>query len=637
MRAREQRLGHLLAPREGELSRGLLATGLGLVGQLAAVGLLASAAWLITTASLRPPVLTLTVAIAGVRLFALLRGTARYGERLASHDLALRALARVRVWAFSRVEPLVPGTWPGARRGDLLARFVSDVDGLQDLYVRVALPLAGAMATAAVTVATAALLDPAAGLVLGAGLVVATLAFPLLTAALGVYGGSQQAESRGERDSLVVELLHGSSELAVFGAQGSMVARVLGAERELARHARKASVARGLGRAMSVALAGLLVAAVVVASLPALDAGRISGVVVAVLAFLALGSADAVSSLPESFAKLAGVLGGARRLLTLASPERSGPGDAADRAEVGSGAARDRIEAVIRAPAMAARPPAIALEGVSVLYGSRRYPALEHVDLVVKPGAHIALTGQSGSGKTTLGHLLMGFVQPAEGRVTFGGVDLRLLGSDAARRLVAWAPQGPHVFRTSLAANLRLSRPAATDEELVAVLGQVGLGDWLGHLQAGLGTVLGERGNTVSGGERQRLGVARALLADRPVLVLDEPTAHLDDGNESLLRAAVLAASQAKTLIWVTHRLVGLEDFDEVVTLRRGRRVPGAVASSAIGGKTGRSGLASMAMPATTVAPDPGNAVASTPARARLGQQGAASSAFSPVQVPGTA
>jgi ATP-binding cassette subfamily C protein/ATP-binding cassette subfamily C protein CydC/ATP-binding cassette subfamily C protein CydCD len=559
MTSRENRLSQLLAPRDGELCRGLLAIGLGLVGKLAAVGLLASAAWLIATASLRPPVLTLTVAIAGVRLFALLRGTARYGERLASHDLALRALARMRGWAFARLEPLVPGGWPGARRGDLLARFVSDVDGLQDLYVRVALPFAAAVSTAAITVAAAALLDREAGLVLGVSLGIVILAFPLVTGVAGACGGTDRSKRRGERDGLVVELLHGASELAVFGAEAIVAARLLDAERQLARQDAQASVARGLGHGMGVALGGLLAAAVVAASLPAFDTGQISGVVVAVLGFLALGSADAVSNLPESFAKLAGVLGGARRILALAPAGNSG-GDA--------GGADSHNHQLVPAPG---RAPSIWLDDVSVVYSSRRQPALRHVNLTVTAGERVALVGESGSGKTTLGLLLLGFVQPTHGRVSFDGRDLRGLDPDAARRLIAWAPQDPHVFHTSVAANLRLARPQATDGDLLAVLREVGLRLWLDHLPAGLGTVLGERGNTTSGGERQRLGVARALLADRPVLILDEPTAHLDADNESVLRASVLAASRGKTLIWITHRLVELDAFDDVVTLCSGR------------------------------------------------------------------
>jgi len=565
----------LLAPRDGEMGRGLLAVVLGLVGQLAGVGLLASAAWLITTASLRPPVLTLTVAIAAVRIFALLRGTGRYGERLASHDLALRVLARMRVWAFVHLEPLVPGGWDGASRGDLLARFVSDVDGLQDLYVRVALPFVGAVSTAAITVAAAAFLDPEAGLILGVGLGLATLVLPVLSAVLGTYGGTGRAECRGRRDRLVVELMHSSSELTVFGAQGEWVDRVQRAERAVAREEARASLASGFGHATGVALGGLLAAAVVAASLPAFDAGRISGVVVAVLGFLALASGEAVSSLAESFAKLAGVLGGARRVLALDSVQDPGVTGIDD--SPGSGNAT-------RGELAPGHVPAIAFDDVSVAYPQRNRPALDQVSLCIGPGEHLALIGESGAGKTTLGHLLLGFVRPTRGRVTFDGADLADLDPESARALVAWAPQDPHVFHTTLAANLRLARPLATDADLMAVLGQVGLERWVDGLFDGLATMLGERGATVSGGERQRLGVARALLADRPVLVLDEPTAHLDAENEERLRTAVLAASTGKTLLWITHRHVGLAAFDQVVTVADGHvAVDKAVVSGIIG------------------------------------------------------
>lgn len=559
MRTHRHPLGRLLAPRGGEVSRGLLAVGLGAVGQLASVGLLATAAWLITTASERPPVLTLTVAIAGVRLFALLRGTSRYGERLASHDLALRVLARIRVWAFAHLEPLVPGAWPGNRRGDLLARFVSDVDGLQDLYVRVGIPFAAALATLGITVAAAALLDPEAGLVLAAGLAVAVFAVPLTTGVIGAYGGAAQSDRRGARDSIMVELLHGSSEIAVFGAGHEAVAHILKAERDLAVHNRRASVSRALGAGMGVALGGVLTAAVVAASIPALDAGRISGVVVAVLGFLALGSAEAVSNLPASFARVVGALGGANRLLSLASASESAGRQEEDHGEV-------------VAPG---RAPTIELDDVTVTYDRRRRPALEHVDLTIGAGQHVAVVGASGAGKTTLGHLLLGFTRPTEGRVVFDRVDLSHIDPEAARRMIAWAPQDPHVFHTTLAGNLRLARPRATDGELENVLGQVGLGEWLDRLSNRLDTVLGERGATVSGGERQRLGVARALLADRPVVILDEPTAHLDGESETLLRSSVLAATPGKTLIWITHRVGDLHMFDRVVTLHHGHATAG--------------------------------------------------------------
>jgi ATP-binding cassette subfamily C protein CydCD len=196
------------------------------------------------------------------------------------------------------------------------------------------------------------------------------------------------------------------------------------------------------------------------------------------------------------------------------------------------------------------------------------------------------VVGRTGAGKTTLSHLLLGFVEPQRGQVTVGGIDIRRWDAEAVRNLIAWAPQDPHVFHTTVAANLRLARPEASDAELATVLAEVGLEQWLAHLPDGLAAMLGERGETLSGGERQRLGVARALLSDRSFLLLDEPTAHLDATAESALREAVLGAAQDKTLIWITHRDLGLDAFDMVVTLDHGgvaASMAGAAGPGAVG------------------------------------------------------
>lgn len=563
------RLVGLLGPRGAEWGRTAQAVGVGVVGQLAGIGLLATSAWLITTASLRPPVLTLMVAIAAVQAFSLGRGVARYAERLAGHDLALRVLARVRVWAYGRIEPIVPGPATGTRTGDLLARFVADVDGILDLYVRAVLPLITAVVTAAGAVALGWLLDPPAGWVLAGGLSGAVVVLPVITARLGMPGAALSA-ARGERDGLVVETLRGGSEIVSLGAESFMLARVAANDRRVARLGRRLAVAAGVGQAFGAGLGGALAAATVFVAIPALRQGTDSGITVAVLAFLALGAADAVSGLPDAAAHLADSVGGARRVLALTDLSGRAVPASVSAYQRHAGLSGGVVPAGVSAYQRPAGSPTLSFERVSLTWPGARRPAVDGINLQVRPGSHVAIIGPSGAGKTSLSHLLLRFVEPTSGRVSFDGIDVTQLDPEEVRSLIAWAPQDPHVFGTTLAANLRLAAPDATNRELWDALAAVGLGDWAAGLTDGLDTVLSERAATISGGEAQRLGVARALLADRPILLLDEPTAHLDEPAAVALQASVLSTARGRTLLWITHRLDGLERFDQVIMLANG-------------------------------------------------------------------
>jgi len=548
-----------------ESPRAAMAVASGMVGQLAALGLLATSAWLIATSSLRPPVLTLSVAIAAVRLFALLRGAGRYGERLASHDVALRGLARIRLWAYRHLERLVPGALSHIGRGDVLARVVADVDVTQDLVVRVAVPSLTALTTVAAAVALAGLVLPLAGAALGAGLVFAGLVVPAGARWAGRRVAYRRAEERGAQSAQLVDIVEGAADLLAFDATDTVLADLQRGEAALARTTRRLAAVSGVASGLGALIAAATTASVVALGADAVSAGRLGGVAVAVLGFVALASFDAVGSLPEAFAHLDDVLGAAQRVQMLAVR----PAPVAEPTTVQALPAPDGADYV--------------LSHIGVSYEPGRPPALCDVDLAITPGTRIAVVGPSGAGKSTLALALLRFVEITTGRATLGGVDVANLASDEVRGLIAWAPQDPHIFATTLAANLRLACPDARDEALADTLRAIGLGPWLDGLEHGLDTVLGERGLTVSGGERQRLGVARALLANRPILLLDEPTAHLDNANETLVRRHVLAMSAGRALVWVTHRLVGLEDFDEVVVLGGGRVVERGTATELCG------------------------------------------------------
>ncbi len=541
-------LRRLLALANMPPARVALAIALGALAVGFGVALMTTAGYLISRAAEQPPILALTTIIVVVRFLALARPLARYLERLASHDLALRALGRIRSTVYERIEPLAPGELDAYRRGDLVARMVADVDALQGLYLRgVGPPLVALVVALGCVVATAIEL-PAAALVLALGLVLGGAIVPALAAVLGRHVGRRQAPARGELGAELVELLRGAPELVAFGQEDAALDRVRRTDQELARLARRDALVAGLADAASTAVAGLTTVGVLAVTVVAHDAGNLDRVLVATLALLALSSFDAVTPLPGVARELSATLTAGGRVLELV----------------------DREPAVQDPDEPAPRPGAssvVALEGVTARYASDAPNVLEDFELRLDPGARVALVGPSGAGKTTVTRLLLRFLDPDEGRVTIGGRDLRELSQEDVRRTFALAGQEAHVFDSTIRENLRLARPTATDDELRDALRRARLDDWVAAAPDGLDTLVGEEGSRLSGGQRQRLVVARALLSDAPVLLLDEPTAHLDPETARALVSDVLAASAGRTVLLVTHRPEGLDLVDEIVTL----------------------------------------------------------------------
>jgi ATP-binding cassette, subfamily C, bacterial CydC len=527
--------------------RAALAVLLGAAAVACGVGLMTSAGYLISRAAEQPPILSLTVTIVVVRFFGLARPLARYLERLSSHDVALRSLARIRSRFYERIVPLAPAQLEGYRRGELLNRMVADVDALQGLYLRGVGPPVIAAVTGAACVVLAAVLLPVAGLILACGLLVAGVAVPLVAWAASRSAAHRHAAARGELTAELVELLRGAPELVAYGREEDALARVRAADSELVRLGRRDALAAGAADALTILVAGATAAGVLAVAVSAHDAGALDRVLVATLALLALASFDSVFPLPGAARELPGVLAAGHRVLETMRREP---------------AVRDPERPLAPPPAH----PAVALEEVTARYGNEE-PVLRGLDLRLEPGRWVALVGASGAGKTTVTNLLLRFLDPDQGRVTIAGRDVRDYSQDDVRATFALAGPDAHLFDSTIRENLRLARPEASDRELKEALAHARLGDWVASLPDGLDTHVGEEGARLSGGQRQRLVLARALLADAPVLILDEPTAHLDPPTARALMDDVLDTAGKKAVLLITHRPEGLDRMDEIVSL----------------------------------------------------------------------
>ncbi|MER6582156.1 thiol reductant ABC exporter subunit CydC [Nonomuraea sp. NPDC001023] len=517
----------------------------GAAADLAGLGLIAAAAWLITRAAQQPSLAALSVAIVATRAFATGKGVFRYAERLTGHDVALRAQAGTRERLY---QALVPPQRPRHGGADLLSRMVDDTEAVQDLLVRALLPAAAALLTGLAAVAIGLFVLPLTALVLVAGLVVAGVLLPAATAAAARRWSARIAPARAALAARVADLVHGSADLAAYGAGERALSGALAADEALAALERRQSRVHAAALAVGTLAQGLTVAAIV---LLAQGAGA-GSVATAVLALTALVSFEPVLPLAAAGERMAGITAAIRRLREVRA------------------AAPAVAEPAAPAPVPSA-PLTVEVDGLVVRHPEAARPALDGVSLRLTPGRRVAIVGPSGAGKSTLLAALMRLVEPESGSVRVNGTDLRDLSGDDVRTLMTGLTQDPYIFRTTLRDNLRLAGPDAGDERLAAAVREARLGPWAERV--GWDAELGEDGRTVSGGQLQRLALARALLYDPPVLLLDEPAEALDEETADRLMADLLDVIRDRTTVLVTHRLKGLESVDEVVVLDEGRVV----------------------------------------------------------------
>ena len=505
-----------------------------LTGWLAAacsIGLLATSAWLITRSAQHPPVLYLMVAVTAVQAFGMGRAAFRYAERLSGHDAALRQLAGLRTRAYARLAQLAPAGIIEFRSGDLISRLVADIDSLADQWLRVRLPYAAALTAGTGAVAMSAVILPPAGAALAATLAATAFAAPALAALIARRAEHALPMRRANLAAATAEALAGAAELAVFAPRRSLET-VTAADTALARCERQSAYGRAAGAALAAAAAGTAVWLALLFGARTLPALLLSVAVLMPLAahevFSAL--APAAQEIPRLRAASGRVSAVLTRPLPVLEPER---------------------------PAPMPRPPYdISIEHVSAPY------ALHDISMSIPAGTSVVITGPSGSGKTTLAMLLLRFLDPAAGRILLGGTDITTLAGDDVRRVVGLCAQDAHIFDTSIRENLRLARPSASDAELLDALRRARLTDD----GLDLGTLVGEHGAQLSGGQRQRLALARALLADFPVIIFDEPAEHLDEATAAALMEDLMAETGGRTRIAITHRPM-MEDGVQLLRL----------------------------------------------------------------------
>jgi ATP-binding cassette, subfamily C, bacterial CydC len=516
----------------------------------AGIGMLGTSAYLIASAALHPSIADLQVAIVGVRFFGISRSVFRYLERLVSHSVNLRVLSNIRSWFYRKIEPLAPAGLQDFHSGDLLNRVMADLETLQDFYVRVVSPLVVAVVVTAGMIAILGAYDPLLGGVLLVGMFLNGFVNPTLFILLSRTRGEKLLEARSELSMLTLEFFQGLEDLQAVGATEIWQAKIDRANKAYARLQSQNGFITGLNEGLILLVSNGTVFAVLLVGISLVNVGTITGVSMAVVTLLAMASFEAVNPLPLAAQNLMSSHAAAKRLFEVVD------------GKVGTIDLSHDLAVPLKVRGLDVR-------AVTFAYPGSERPVLEGVSLIVRPGEKVALVGPSGAGKTTLIELLLGFWKPQRGEINFDMIDNQLANDRGPSFGVI--SQNAHIFSETLRENLLLANPKASEAEMLDALTKVDLRDWYATLPDGLDTWLGERGSQMSGGERQRLALARVILQDAPFVLLDEPTTQLDPLTARSVMASIFLLLDKKSLLLVTHQLELIKKADRIYFIDGGR------------------------------------------------------------------
>jgi len=561
----------------GHLRWMALGTLSGLLAVVSAVGLLALSGWFISAAAyagltaITAQMFNFFHPALGVRFFAIGRTLARYTERIVSHDATFRILQSLRSWFYFHLEPLAPSRSINFRSGDILSRIVADIDALDNLYLRMFSPSVIALIMSILVVGFLWLFDPVISMVTALFLLLAGFFVPLIAFRLGEGSGHELVQHLSDLRIHIVEGLQGMPELLVFGAHHRHLDGVEKSNRALLKSQLRMSRIRELSQALITLLSGFAVLAALYLTVALVNREALDGPGMALVTLAVLASFEAVLPLPAAYQYLGQTREAGRRLLEIvhSKPQVIFP------------------DVSIRRP----RHNGVRFEKVCFRYNKTHDWALQDVDFQIYPGRRVAVIGETGSGKSTLIQLLVRFRDPTSGCICLGDVDVHDFCESDMRRHISVVTQQPHMFNATLRKNLQIARPGADDDELLSALNSAQLLDFVTTLPDGLDTWIGETAKLLSGGQARRLAVARAILHNAPLWVLDEPSEGLDSVTEGKMMAAIKAHTADRSLLMMTHRLIDLHWMDDIVMLEKGRIVAQGTHEELLRGNTKYSSL----------------------------------------------